>query len=97
MDWNYEEGRIYSVNENKELMAEATFVTMEDGTINIDHTYVNPALRGQRVAGKMMEVVATYLRKNHLKASATCPYANAWLKKRRDTHSDIIAKALDEG
>lgn len=29
MDWQYENGRIFSVNENKELMAETTFVYKE--------------------------------------------------------------------
>ena len=73
MDWKYENGRIYSVDQNNELMSEATFVVQENGVVVIDHTYVNPVLRGQHVAGKMMEVVSDYLRKNRLKASATCP------------------------
>lgn len=52
MDWKYENGRIYSVDQNNELMAEATFVVQENGVVVIDHTYVNPVLRGQHVAEK---------------------------------------------
>jgi predicted GNAT family acetyltransferase len=96
MDWKYENGRIYSVNENNELMAETTYVIKENGEVDIDHTYVNPILRGKGVAGKMMEVVAEYLRENSLKATATCSYANAWLKKHRELYSDIISKDLDD-
>lgn len=92
MDWKYENGRIYSVNEKDELMAETTFNFKEDGDVDINHTYVNPALRGQGAAGKMMEVVAEYLRKNGLKATATCSYANSWLKKHSESYSDIISK-----
>lgn len=95
MDWQYENGRIFSVNENKELMAETTFVYKEKGEVDIDHTYVNPQLRGKGLAGKMMEVVAGYLRENSLKATATCSYANAWLKKHREAYSDIISDDLD--
>lgn len=95
MDWKYENGRIYSVDQNNELMAEATFVVQENGVVVIDHTYVNPILRGQHVAGKMMEVVSDYLRKNRLKASATCPYASAWLEKHRESQADVIAPNMD--
>ena len=63
--------------------------------MDIDYTYVNPQLRGRGIASKMMEVVAEYLRKNSLKATATCSYANAWLKKHRELYSDIISKDLD--
>jgi len=45
MNWIYEKGRVYCV-ENDELMAETTFVDQESGEVNIDHTYVNPVLRG---------------------------------------------------
>lgn len=96
MNWKHENGRIYSLGENNELMAEATLIKKVNGEINIDHTYVNPALRGQGVAGQMMEVVSEYLKEKGLKASATCSYANAWLKKNRQSYPDIISKDLDD-
>lgn len=92
MDWKYEKGRIYSTDEKNELLAETTFNYKENGEVNINHTYVSPALRGKGVAGRMMEVVAEYLRKEGLKATASCWYANDWLNKHEDTYSDIIAK-----
>jgi predicted GNAT family acetyltransferase len=96
MNWKFENGRIYSLDENSELMAETTFIKKGNGELVIDHTYVNPVLRGQGVAGQMMEVVAEYLRENGLKTSATCSYANAWLKKNRQAYPDIISKDLDD-
>jgi hypothetical protein len=95
MDWKFEKGRIYSVDENNELLAEATFELKENGEVDINHTYVNPVLRGQGVAGKMMEVVAQYLKENGLKASASCSYANSWLKKNRETYFGIISSDTD--
>ncbi|NLI61148.1 MAG: N-acetyltransferase [Clostridiales bacterium] len=95
MNWKYENGRIYWVDEKDELMAETTYVFRSKAEVNIDYTYVNPLLRGQGVAGKMMEVVAEYLRKNSLKTTATCSYANAWLKKNKDLYSDIISRDID--
>ena len=63
MNWIYEDNRIYCKDEKGELMAEATFVSKENGKIDIDHVYVNPYLRGQGMAGKTMTVVAEYVRK----------------------------------
>lgn len=95
MDWKFEEGRIYSVNEAGELMAEATYVLKENGEIDIDHTFVNPILRGQGVAGQMMEVVAAFLREKEMKATASCSYANIWFKKNATDYADIISSELD--
>ncbi|KJR45954.1 hypothetical protein UF75_3666 [Desulfosporosinus sp. I2] len=92
MDWNYDNGRIYSTDENGELMCETTFIRKENGDVDIDHTYVNPVLRGKGVAGKMMEVVAEYLRKEGFKATATCSYANIWLKRHEKQYPDILSE-----
>ena len=59
-------GRIYSVNENNEIMAEATFIYKENGEVNINRTYVNPVLRGQGEAGKICRL-CEYLRENSLR------------------------------
>ncbi len=96
MNWKFEDGRIYSIDEKGELMAEATFVAKKNGEVDIDHTYVNPVLRGQGVAGKMMEVVASYLREKGLKATASCAYANSWLKKNWESYAEIISNDFDE-
>jgi hypothetical protein len=96
MDWIFENGRIYSIDENKELLAETTYTYKANGDVVIDHTWVSPLLRGKGVAGKMMEAVAGFLREHSLKASATCSYANAWLKKNRKAYADIISDNFDD-
>jgi predicted GNAT family acetyltransferase len=70
MNWKYEEGRVYGTDEDGGLMAEATFSRINDDTVDIDHTYVATALRGNGVAAEMMGVVARYLRDKGLKAVA---------------------------
>ncbi|EHQ89648.1 GNAT family N-acetyltransferase [Desulfosporosinus youngiae] len=96
MNWNYEKGRIYGTDDKGELMCETTFIRRENGDVNIDHTYVNPALRGQGIAGKMMTVVAEYFRKEGYKAAATCSYANIWLKRHEKQYPDIVSHAMDD-
>ena len=95
MNWNYEEGRIFGVDDNK-VMAETTYYYDSEKNVVIDHTFVDQSLRGQGIASQMMEVVAQFLRDHKLKATATCSYANAWLKKHKDTYSDIISLAIDD-
>lgn len=91
MNWKFENGRIYYENENGELMAEATYEVMMNGEINIDHTYVNPILRGQGIAHEMMVAVTEYVRREGKKCMATCSYANIWFEKNEDLCADIIA------
>jgi predicted GNAT family acetyltransferase len=91
MNWNYEDGRIYSKNEKNELMAEVTYEYIGDDEVNINHTYVNPVLRGQGVAGELLRLLAEHLRKSGLKATATCTYAISWLNRHEDEYADIIS------
>lgn len=97
MDWKYKDGAIYYTNDAGELMAEATYAKTKDDEIDINHVYVNPVLRGEGVAGKVMEEVSTFLRRESWKATASCSYANNWLKKRKETHADIISDDFDSG
>lgn len=90
MDWKYEEGRIYAIDEKGGLLAEATFKRIGSNVVDINHTYVTPALRGNGLAADMLGAVAQYLRKNGLKAVASCPYAKAWLKRNKKSNKDII-------
>ena len=55
------ENRIAYVQEGQ-LLAEATFPEFAPGVVNIDHTFVDEALRGQGVAAQMMERIARSLR-----------------------------------
>ena len=95
MKWIDEPGRVYGVDETNTCVAEATYVFLDENTVDIDHTYVDPALRGQGVSGEMMVAVAQRLRKDGLKAVASCTYANVWLNKHRDSYPDVISDDLD--
>lgn len=91
MEFQISEGRVYSLNERQEVMAEATYALVRDGIVDINHTYVSPALRGHGVAGALMEALADELRRQGLKATASCSYADVWLERHRAAYADIIA------
>ena len=91
MEFFVEDGRITYQNENAEVLAEATYCPVRPGVVDIDHTYVDPSLRGQGIAGQLMEALAVELRKRGLKAVASCSYAEVWLERNRNAYTDIIA------
>ena len=95
MNWNYENGRVYSVDERNEVIAETIYVPIGSNTVDIEHTFVNPDMTGQGIAGQMMEAVAERLRKEGLKAVASCSYANAWQMKHRDSYPDVVSAAIE--
>ena len=91
MEFQITDGRISYQNEQNEVLAEATYCYISKDVVDIDHTYVSPVLRGQGIAGKLLELLAGELRAKGLKATASCSYADAWLEKNREAYKDIIA------
>ncbi|AGI47940.1 putative acetyltransferase [Thermoplasmatales archaeon BRNA1] len=57
-------------------VGELTYV-IDDGTMNINHTFVNPDQRGQGIATKMTDAAEAFARAEGLKVIATCSYAAA--------------------
>ena len=71
------------------VIAEVTFPDVDGDTVNIDHTFVDDSLRGQGIAGKLMEAAAEQLRAQEKKAVLTCSYAVKWFEKHPE-YGDIL-------
>ncbi len=84
MEFNYEKNRIYVNDEDGKLIVEATFPFYKDGVVVVDHTYVDPSLRGQGIASDLMKTLCKYVEQKDWKMVATCPYAVVWLKRHKD-------------
>ncbi len=80
MDFITERDRIYATDPSGKVIAEVTFPT-EDGVSTIDHTFVDPSLRGQGIAGKLVKLAADKILSEGNKIGATCVYAVAWFKR----------------
>jgi len=80
MDFQKEPNWIFAKNEKGEIIAEVTFPKYKENLVVINHTYVNDSLRGQGVAGQLMEECHAMLVKDGRKAKATCPYAVKWFE-----------------
>lgn len=91
MKFKIETGRIWLPDAQGRTLAEVLFPAAGEGTVNITHTYVDDSLRGQGVAGELMESVAAELRRQGKKAKISCSYAFGWFSKHPE-FGDILAK-----
>lgn len=79
MDFITEPNRIYAEDASGKLLAEITFPETEPGICTVDHTFVDASLRGQGIAGKLMELAVSEIRKQNKQTAATCSFAQKWL------------------
>ncbi len=91
MDFIKEENKIYLNDEQKHMLAVVTFPKLSEGVVTIDHTFVDPSLRGQGVAGKLMEAAVAYFRSSNIKAKPTCSYAVKWFEEHPEC-ADVLVK-----
>ena len=50
-----------------------------DGVLNLEHTEVPAAARGQGLADALIRAALAYVREQGLAVMATCPFAQRWL------------------
>jgi predicted GNAT family acetyltransferase len=77
VEFQHEPERVYMNDAAGRCIAEVTF-PISGGTATIDHTFVDPALRGQGVAERLLATAVKQIRSQGLKARPTCPYAVKW-------------------
>lgn len=84
MDFKHNENQIALYSETGDLLAEITFPYVDENTVDVNHTFVDASLRGQGIAGKLMQELVDELEKRGLKAVPTCSYAQGWFEKHRE-------------
>ena len=92
MDFKQEENKIYLNDDKDHMIAVVTFPKVSEGVVNLDHTFVDPSLRGQGGAGKLMEAAVAYYRSNNLKVKPTCSYAVKWFSEHSECEDVLIKK-----
>ncbi len=84
-----QKGRFYLSNQEGEL-GEMTYVYAGSGKIIIDHTEVDPVLRGQNAGKKLLEAAVSWAREQRLKILPLCPFAKAVMMKNRELYEDVL-------
>ena len=90
MHFIYEPGRIYGMDVQGNTIAEVTY-EVADGVADINHTFVDDSLRGQGIAGQLIQAAADVLRKQGLKIKTSCSYAAGWFEKHPE-QQDLLAE-----
>ncbi|QVI36061.1 GNAT family N-acetyltransferase [Lacticaseibacillus chiayiensis] len=76
MDFQHEPGRIFKTAQDGRLLAELTYQSIDDGKAwAVDHTFVDEGLRGQGIAGQLIEAVVAAARQEGKTIEPLCSYA----------------------
>ena len=70
---------IYEIN--GEEIGVVEYEKIDENTIDIYHTYVDPDYQGRHIAGNLMEYLFKKIQKEKKKATASCSYAKHWMEK----------------
>lgn len=81
----------FVIEENGVRIAEME-ISISGGNLIVYHTEVAEKLKGQGVAGKLLETMVAYVRKHNLKVVPLCPYVHAQFKRHPEQYTDIWNK-----
>ena len=90
MIFEHDKNRIWMEDDAGKMVAEITFPLVADNTVDINHTFVDDCLRGQGVAGQLVQEAVKQIRYAGWHAAVSCTYAQAWFKKHAEA-SDILS------
>tara|TARA_B110000037_G_C16897651_1_gene414846 strand:- start:70 stop:360 length:291 start_codon:yes stop_codon:yes gene_type:complete len=77
--------------EGEESIAQMTYSRLDANNVIIDHTKVNPKVKGTGAGTAILEAMVNWARENKQKVLPLCPFAKAMLEKRSEWH-DVIRK-----
>ncbi len=81
--------RFYKENEEHEKIAEITYKAVEEGVVETDHTFVDPSLRGQGVAEKLVDRLVEEMEKEGKKIRPICPYVVKLFERKPEKYGHI--------
>ncbi len=93
MNYIHSQNQIALYNTENKLIAEVTFPSIDENTVDVNHTFVDDSLRGQGIANQLMLELVDELRKQKKKAVLTCSYAIHWFEKNSRDYKDILKNA----
>lgn len=77
-----------------EGIAELRYIRKGPRLLDLHHTGVPPALRGQGIAGELVRGALVRIREQGDKIVATCPYVAQWLE-RHPEQQDLLELSID--
>lgn len=91
MDIKRGKSKFYIGESESNFTAHITFKNGGNNIIIIDHTFVDPSLRGQGVAQLLMDAVVQMAREEQLKIVPVCSYAVVAFQRHKE-YQDVLLK-----
>ena len=91
MNFKIESNEIYLLNDEGIKLAFVKFPALDEKNVIVTTTYVSDVLRGQGIAGKLMQCLYEELKRTNRLAIMKCSYAVSWFEKNIDKQ-DILSK-----
>jgi predicted GNAT family acetyltransferase len=90
MEFKKDSNWIYADDGRGNIIAEVTFPNVRDDVVVINHTYVDDSLRGQGIAGDLVEAAYETIKADGKKCIPTCPYAVKWFSEHPEKQDIVI-------
>jgi predicted GNAT family acetyltransferase len=81
---------MFFIQQDGKRIAEMTYSRNSPTRATIDHTEVDPSLRGGGVARRLLDAAVAWARANDIKFSSTCSYASVQFARDKSLH-DVLA------
>lgn len=85
------ENKFFIGEDEENPLGEITYRLSDNKQLVVEHTYVADELRGEGVAGKLVEKVVHHARENGWKVRSECSYAESKLEKTPE-YQDVLAE-----
>ena len=82
-------GYFYAVEDGAEI-GRMTYTWAGEAKLIIDHTEVDPALKGKSVGKELLMALVHFVRENRVKVVPICPFASAMFRRMEDIR-DVLA------
>ncbi|MET0282602.1 MAG: GNAT family N-acetyltransferase [Steroidobacteraceae bacterium] len=84
------DGGAFVLTQDGKRVAEMTYRRVSAAVVDIDHTFVDPSLRGQGVARRLLDAAVSWARGSNTKLSGSCSYVVAQFARDKSLR-DVIA------
>lgn len=86
MEIKEEKNRLVLLDDEQNEIGEMTWSDAGPDSMIIDHTFVDPAFRGQKLAEKLVATGVEVARRTGRKVIPLCPYAKAEFERKAEYH-----------
>jgi hypothetical protein len=88
----YEKNGSFFVESEGKKLAKLSYSSEKPGVIVIEHTIVDPSLRGKNIGLQLVNKAVDFARENKVKIIAECPFAKTVFERHPDEYNDVLYK-----